>query len=61
MHGKNDIMFRVDISSPLYTDGRYKNILLSGEIPKQCLDNSTITVEVKYFTIRTTIRFKSAL
>ena len=60
MLGNNVIKFRVDISSSLYTDGRYKNILVSGEIPTQVLDNSTITVEVKYFTIRTTIRFKSA-
>ena len=41
--GKNVIIFIVDNSSSVHTDGRNKNFLVLGERPTQSLDNATIT------------------
>ena len=45
--GKNIIVFGVDNSSPVHTDGK-KKILVLGEGPTQGLDNATIIADAKY-------------
>ena len=47
---ERNVIFGVDNSSYVHTDGRYKNILIIGKGPTKGLDNATITAEAKYST-----------
>ena len=46
--GRNVIIFRADLSSPVHIDNKGKNILILGEGPTQGLDDTTLTAEAKY-------------
>ena len=46
--GRNVIIFEADMNSSVHIDNKGKNILIFGDGPTQGLDDSTLTVEVKY-------------
>ena len=46
--GRNVIIFRADLSSPVHIDNKGKDILILGEGPTQGLDDTTLTAEAKY-------------
>ena len=46
--GKNAIIFGADKSSSVHIDNQNKNILILGKGPRQELDDTTLTANVKY-------------
>ena len=46
--GRNVIIFRADLSSPVHIDNKGKDILILVEGPTQGLDDNTLTAEAKY-------------
>ena len=46
--GKDVIIFGVDMSSSVHVDNKKKDILFTGEVPTQRLDDTTLTAEKKY-------------
>ena len=46
--GKNAIIFGADMSSSVHVDNKGKDILILGEVPRQGLDDTTLTAEAKY-------------
>ena len=46
--GKNVIIFRSDISSPVQIDNKKKDISVLGQGPTQGLDDTALTAEVQY-------------
>ena len=46
--GRNVIIFEADMNSSVHIDNKGKDILIFGDGPTQGLDDSTLTVEVKY-------------
>ena len=49
-HGKNVIIFGVDMSSYVHSDNKNKDILVRLVAPKQGLDDTKLTAEAKYLT-----------
>ena len=47
-YGKNVIIFGADMSSSVHVDNEGKDILILGKGPRQGLDGTTLTAEVKY-------------
>ena len=47
-HGKNVIIFVVDISSSVHIGNKGRNILILDEEPTQGLDDTTLTAEAEY-------------
>ena len=47
-HGKNVIIFVVDISSSVHISNKRRDILILDEEPTQVLDDTTLTAEAKY-------------
>ena len=45
--GKNVIVFRADMSSPVHVDNKRKDILVLGKGPTQRLDGNRLTAETK--------------
>ena len=48
MEAMKKIIFGADMSSPMHTDNKGKDILIIGKRPTQSLDDMTLTAEVKY-------------
>ena len=46
--GKNVIIFRSDMSSPVQIDNKKKDISVLGQGPTQGLDDTALTAEVQY-------------
>ena len=46
--GKNNIIFRADMSSPVHVENENKDILILGEGLTQGLDDTTLTAEAIY-------------
>ena len=46
--GRNVIIFEADMNSSVHIDNKGKDILIFSDGPTQGLDDSTLTIEVKY-------------